>query len=97
MKQGQLIIAVLLVSVIPFSACDRHNRSVNITSTCLQDNHSVYQLIKGRVVVMALTGRDGLLGPPGAPGRNGRDGTRWTERRQGRERRAWDSRSTWSC
>ena len=77
MKQGQLIIAVLLVSaIIPFSACDGHNRSVNITSTCLQDNHPVHQLIKGR------DGRDGRDGPtgrdglPGPLGRNGRDGTR---------------------
>ena len=73
MKQGQLIIAVLLV--IPFSTCDGHKRSVNITSTCLQDNHPVHQLIKGRDGRDGLTGRDGLPGPPGAPGRNGRDGT----------------------
>ena len=77
MKQGQLIIAVLLVcAIIPFSTCDRHNRSVNITSTCLQDNHSVRQLIKGRDGRDGSTGRDGLPGRPGTPGRNGLDGTR---------------------
>ena len=59
MKQGQLIIAVLLVcAIIPFSACDGHNRSVNITSTCLQDNHPVCQLIKGRDGRDGSTGRD---------------------------------------
>ena len=64
---------MLLVSaIIPFSTCDGHNRSVNITSTCLQDNHSVRQLIKGRDGRDGLTGRDGLPGPPGVPGRNGR-------------------------
>ena len=80
MKQGQLIIAVLLVcAIIPFSTCDGHTRSVNITSTCLQDNHPVHQLIKGRDGRDGRdgsTGRDGLPGPPGAPGRNGRDGAR---------------------
>ena len=77
MKQGQLIISVFLVcAIIPFSTCDRHTRSVNITSTCLQDNHPVHQLIKGRDGRDGLNGRDGLPGPSGAPGRNGQDGTR---------------------
>ena len=77
MKQGQLIIGVFLVcAIIPFSTCDRHTRSVNITSTCLQDNHPVHQLIKGRDGRDGLNGRDGLPGPSGAPGRNGQDGTR---------------------
>ena len=80
MKQGQLIIAVLLVcTIIPFSTCVGDKRSVNITSACLQDNHPVHQLIKGRDGRDGRdgsTGRDGIPGPPGAPGRNGRDGSR---------------------
>ena len=75
MKQGQLIIGVFLVcAIIPFSTCDRHTRSVNITSTCLQDNHPVHQLIKGRDGRDGLNGRDGLPGPSGAPGRDGTRG-----------------------
>ena len=77
MKQGQLIIAVFLVcAIIPFSTCDRHTRSVNITSSCLQDNHPVHQLIRGRDGRDGLNGRDGLPGASGATGRNGRDGAR---------------------
>ena len=77
MKQGQLIFAVLLVcTIILFSACDGHNRSVNITSTCLQDNHPVRQLIKGRDGRDGRDGSTGRDGLPGPPGRNGRDGTR---------------------
>ena len=81
MKQGQLIIAVLLVcAIIPFSTCDKHTRSVNITSSPLQDIlPPVHELIKGRDGRDGRdgsTGRDGLPGPPGAPGRSGHDGSR---------------------
>ena len=75
MKQGQLIIAVLLVcAIIPFSTCVGDNHSVNTTSTCPQGNHPVHQLIKGRDGHDGSTGRDGLPGPPGAPGRIGTRG-----------------------
>ena len=84
MKQGQLIIAVFLVcAIIPFSTCDRHTRSVNVTSTCHRHKHprrsKVNQWIKGcigRDGRDGLNGRDGLPGPSGAPGKNGQDGAR---------------------